>query len=361
MGWESFGLPVMGGLINTIAGVFGGSSGGGMSTKKRKELIDYQQEKSKELMGLSNDFSREMYEMQSEDEKERMGLQFNYNKMTGDYNQQLAKDMWEYTGYENQKRQMEEAGLNPGLMYGQGGGGGQSTSGGAMQGVTALQPMGLQVALQAKAQDAQIQLAQAQAEKIITETNQMRTIDIAQKIAGLVQTVVSTGLTATQKKKTTAEIEQLGKSIEQINANIESVRENTELVKFQNRINKILENSFSYEADGKYYDFQDVIISKFYKEFLTNNIRMDKEIVELLNQKGIAERLAKDLDAIVQGKRNELSLTEKSLELKTTELERARYELKNDKAVGDILEEIGTDSKYSKLLTAIIKYFTTKK
>ena len=361
MGWESFGLPVIGGLFNTIAGVFGGSSSRGMNTKKQKELMDYQQEKNKELMGLSNDFSREMYEMQSEDEKERIGLQFNYNKMAGEYNQKLAKDMWEYTGYGNQKKQMEEAGLNPGLMYGQGGGGGQSTSGGAMQGVTALQPMGLQVALQAKAQDAQIQLAQAQAEKIMTETNQMRTVDIAQKVAGLVQTVVSTGLTAMQKKKTTAEIEQLGKSIEQINANIESVRENTELVRFQNRINKAIENSTYYDENGKSYDYGDVVIGKMYKEYLTNNIRLDKETVELLNEKGIAERLARDLDAIVQGKLNELSLTEKSLELKGTELERARYELKNDKAVGDILEEIGTDSKYSKLLTSIIRYFATKK
>lgn len=45
---------------------------------------------------------------------------------------QNQKDMWDYTNYENQKSHMEAAGLNPALMYGQGGGGGVTAGSGAV-------------------------------------------------------------------------------------------------------------------------------------------------------------------------------------------------------------------------------------
>lgn len=48
-------------------------------------------------------------------------------KAMGDYNIKNAKDMWEYTGYGGQMRQIKEAGLNPALLYGMKGGGGITT------------------------------------------------------------------------------------------------------------------------------------------------------------------------------------------------------------------------------------------
>jgi hypothetical protein len=45
-----------------------------------------------------------------------------------DYNQQKALAMWKDTNYAAQKEQMKLAGLNPAMMYGMGGGGGQSTA-----------------------------------------------------------------------------------------------------------------------------------------------------------------------------------------------------------------------------------------
>lgn len=47
-----------------------------------------------------------------------------------DFQQQKQLEMWEKTGYSAQMKQMKEAGLNPGLLYGMGGGGGQSIGGG---------------------------------------------------------------------------------------------------------------------------------------------------------------------------------------------------------------------------------------
>ena len=40
--------------------------------------------------------------------------------------------MWDYTNYENQVKHLEAAGLNPALLYGQGGGGGATAAGGAV-------------------------------------------------------------------------------------------------------------------------------------------------------------------------------------------------------------------------------------
>ena len=131
------------GAMGLVAGAIG-------AAKQRK----WQAEQNE----LNREFSREMAEKQNQYEVDRMGLQARYNKEAANYSQELAKDMWNYTGYENQRAQMEAAGLNPALMYGSGGGGGQSTSGGSQQGVTALQPMALQVALQAEQTRANIAL-----------------------------------------------------------------------------------------------------------------------------------------------------------------------------------------------------------
>lgn len=340
---------VLSGLLNTAISVFGGNRGGGMSLKSQMKLQDHAHEKAMELA-----------EQQNRWELDRMALQYGYNQDAANFNQQLAKDMWEYTGIGGQMRQIKENNLNPALLYGNGGGGGQSTSGGSMQGVTAIQPMGLSIAIQAKQQMAQAELAEAQARKLDTETAQMRTVGIAQSVAGIVQTIAQTDLINEQKTKLKADVEQIGKTVEQLNANIDSIRENTELVKFQNRINKVLENSFSQDEDGKQYDFKEVIITKFYEEFLTRKLQMDKEQIEYLNEKGVAERLANDLDKIAEGKLNEVSISEKTIKKLQSEIDRNNWELKNDKAFGDIIEEIGGDSKYSKLLMQVINRLLQK-
>lgn len=66
-------------------------------------------------------------ERQLEQQEKLQGLQLRGAKEMADYNQQKQLEMWQKTGYEAQKKQMEAAGLNPALMYGMGGGGGQST------------------------------------------------------------------------------------------------------------------------------------------------------------------------------------------------------------------------------------------
>lgn len=316
----------------------------------------------KEMQQQSFEYGREMAAKQNQYELDRMKLQNEYNREAADYSQELAKEMWEYTGYGNQKRQMIEAGLNPALLYGGGSGGGQTANGGSMSGPSSIQPMALQVGLQAQQQVAQTELTMAQAAKIRQDTLKDATVGMAQSVMNLITSINNNDKIKVDKQKVTKEIEVLGENMEKIRADAEQVRENTELIKFQNRVNKIIENSTYWDENDneKAYDFTDVIITKFYKEFLTNNLRMDKEQVEMLNEKGIAERLAKDLDLIVQGKINQISITEAQLEKLRNEIDRQDWELKNDKALGDIIESIGGDSKYSKLLMLVINRLIQK-
>ena len=60
-------------------------------------------------------------------------LQIAGNIELANYSQNLQKDMWNYTNYENQIKNLKAAGLNPALMYAKGGVGGQTGSANAGQ------------------------------------------------------------------------------------------------------------------------------------------------------------------------------------------------------------------------------------
>ena len=60
---------------------------------------------------------------------EKMATQHGYNIESQKLGQQFNKEMWNYTNYENQKRHLENAGLNPALLYGMSGGGGATATG----------------------------------------------------------------------------------------------------------------------------------------------------------------------------------------------------------------------------------------
>ena len=68
---------------------------------------------------------------------------------------------------------MKAAGLNPALLDGGSGSAGQA-HGATVSPATAMQPMGLQVALQAQQAAAQTALTNAQAEKIRSETTEQK-------------------------------------------------------------------------------------------------------------------------------------------------------------------------------------------
>ncbi|AXH76994.1 MAG: DNA pilot protein [Microviridae sp.] len=97
-------------------------------------------------------------------------MQISGQKELTDYNMAKQLQMWKDTSYGAQKEQLEKAGLNPGLMYGMGGGGGQSTgqTGSNVSGGNA--PQGGREIAEMMGMGMQMQLLKAQKENIEADT-----------------------------------------------------------------------------------------------------------------------------------------------------------------------------------------------
>ena len=65
---------------------------------------------------------------QQEQQSALTQIQLEAQKELSKYNLDLQKQMWDYTGYENQVKHLKAAGLNPALLYGKSGGGGQTAN-----------------------------------------------------------------------------------------------------------------------------------------------------------------------------------------------------------------------------------------
>lgn len=81
---------------------------------------------------------------QHERQKELMGIQLKNQQELNKQGNELQFDLWNKTNYGAQVKHMNEAGINPALLYGQSGGGGATTGsqgGGSAQGGNAAAPM----------------------------------------------------------------------------------------------------------------------------------------------------------------------------------------------------------------------------
>ena len=370
---------VIGSGMGLIGNLFGGL---GARRKKRyaKEMMDYQNKL--ELERMEQQFG---YQQQAAAQEQKYALdmynhQFNTESA---YNREMLEDQRKYDSPVQEMARLKEAGVNPALYYSSGGGSGgsgigamgisASGSSASVGAPTGIQPMAVQVGLQAQQQEATIDLTKAQAAKTRAET-------IAETGIGMAQRVLDALGKAKENKKTDVDVKKVEKEVENIDAaiqvakeNANVLKENKELLAYQNKINqlkqkiKIHMETEAYTDDGenksswsKEYGFEDIIIQQETKKLLTEFMKMDKDYSEALKDRTIAVRLYNDIDKVIQGKLNELSITDKNLKLLETRLERDDYELKNDKALGDILNDLGGDSKYSKLLMGVINWFIRK-
>ncbi|AXH73040.1 MAG: DNA pilot protein [Microviridae sp.] len=142
-------------------------------------------------------------------------------KDLGKFNQGLALDTWNKTNYSAQRKQMEKAGLNPGLMYGSAGSGGttQGGSAGSVTGGVAEHPsksmaMGMEYMLQAETQKAQV-------ENIKADTK-VKEAEVAAKGAGTEKTGAESEQVKqlTQNAKVQEEILKYEKEIKSIELNV---------------------------------------------------------------------------------------------------------------------------------------------
>ena len=177
-----------GGITGAVGGLIGGLFGGnGSSVKKQKELM----------------------ELQNQYEQGNMKYQAELNEQAAQANQQRMIDYFnltaQYNSAKEQVKRLNDAGLNPALMYGQAGAGGAgtgSTGGAQAQGVGLAQSQAVGMGLQLKAIAAQTKLAEANAAKANAE---------AEKISGV------------DTEKTKNEIENITQGIKESDARIKDI------------------------------------------------------------------------------------------------------------------------------------------
>ena len=350
MGFLNF-LNKGGGLITGIAGTIAGA----VSSSKDRDM-------QRELQQKQMEYGREMYAQQSKDENQRMERQNEWNKEAAAKSQEYAKEMFDYTGYENQVKQMKAAGLNPALLNGGSGSAGQA-HGATVEPATAMQPMGLQVALQAQQIAAQTALTNAQAEKIRSETTEQKVenivgigVDLAKKVAEV-----------RKSKKDTEEVEQkienlkktaeaTEESIKLIKANVDNKEVQTRIAQFQDDINKAIKSSSWFEK-GKSYGWEDTLIEKYYKGFKNDIAELSYNEKKMLFDKNILERLSKDMELIAQGKLDEMTKPTQEVQLLLKQYERDDWELGQDRVFSDMLENLTGQGEYTRLLGKILNIF----
>ena len=113
-----------------------------------------------------------------------MEIQAELNQKNAKFNTAQAKEMWNYTNFENQMKHIKEAGLSPGLIYGMGGNGGSTQGAGAANGVGLPQDQSVGMGLRAQEIGiemanalSQIKLNESQANKNEAEANKIKGVD----------------------------------------------------------------------------------------------------------------------------------------------------------------------------------------
>lgn len=351
MGFLNFlnkgGSGLISGIANTITGAV-----------QNKQALAWQKEQWQQQM----QYGREMWEKQNQSENDRMALQNQWNKDAAAQSQQYAKEMFDYTGYENQVKQMKAAGLNPALMNGGGGSAGQASAGAEVQPAQAFQPMGIQMALQAEQVMANTQLANAQAQKTRAEATAQNMQNLIGSSIDLAQKIGEIGRTKQEKKNLEITYERTKKEVEKIQEEVNNLitqgdvlKENKELLEFQNGVNRIIKNGTYFDEKGKETDWEQAVLMKYFGPLGKEMAQWDKDEQQALFDKGVLERMMKDIDAIATGKVNEFSLAGIKFDLMQKEWERADFELEQDKAASKLLDEMTGEGEYARLLGKVLK------
>ena len=333
---KEIGSAALGGLTGGVGSLVSGAIGGlgslfGIGSRKEKK-------------------ARKAEEREHQRQLEYMGLQAQYNKEQAKYSTELSKEMWDYTNYENQIKHLKEAGLNPALLYGQGGGGGSAAGGGTAAGVGLPSSTGVGMGIQWEQMEAQKELAKAQAAKTNAEAAKLMTTD--------------TENVESNTEKNRQEIKESQKRIESLTSQIHKTNEESKIIEFNNYLNELRRSiTLQGEVNGKTVwtkGFAEIYKTNELQRMLADYGISQKEYQEAKNDKEIAIRLSDALDEIANGK---IAVFGKMVEeakqaQNITSMEKWQFE--QDKALSDLINSLGGEGKYGKLLTALISAIFNK-
>lgn len=333
---KGIGSAALGGLTGGVGGLVTGAIGGigsllGIGSRKEKK-------------------AREAEEREHKRQLEYMGLQAQYNKEQAKYSTELAKEMWDYTNYENQIKHLEAAGLNPALLYGQGGGGGSAAGSGTAAGVGLPTSTGVGMGIQWEQMEAQKELAKAEAAKTNAEAAKLMTTD-TEKVKS-----------DTEKNK--QEIEESKKRINLLTSQIHKTNEESKGIEFNNYLNDLRKKiKVQQEINGKTtrtLTFDEIFTENEKRKMLAENEISRKEYEEARNDKEVAIRLSDALDEIANGKIAVFGKMVEEAKKAKNETAIQKWQFEQDKALSDLIEELGGEGKYGKLITKIISAIFNK-
>lgn len=180
-------------------------------------------------------------------QKKLMALQIKGQKEMGLFNQGLAMDMWNKTNYEAQRRHIENAGLNAGLMYGGAGAGAttQTPTGNVSGGDAPMgggEVKGLGMTLQSVAQ---LALLKAQKENIEADTKQ-KEVNTA-KTAGVDTEAVKASIKLVEEKTKGTQLENEGQvftnKLLEVQKNVGEATEETQVNTLKQNYEKLVEET----------------------------------------------------------------------------------------------------------------------
>ena len=226
-----------------------------------------------------------------------------------DYNMMKQMEMWRNTNYTAQMEQLRKAGLNPGLIYGMGGGGGQTTNIEAGKVTGANAPTGgneiasmIGMGLTRELQKAQIENIKAQTEKTRTEnaaipSNVSKTEAETESITqGIENQKAQQDLIEPQRHATEVASDINARSSNsQVAAWAKKVEEQTEQVRAQLRENNINDKLIEQKIQSLTAQYAQVAIDNALKEATTGKTNQEIEAIkQQIGLNKIDEEMAKD-------------------------------------------------------------------
>lgn len=296
---------------------------------------------------------------QKKENRELMKYQADLNQQQAYYSTGLAKDLWDYTNYENTVRHIKAAGLSPSLIYGGGGGGGSTSGTGQANGVGMPSKTGTEAGIQAQGMALQLanvasqtRLNESQADKNEAEAEKTRGVDTKAQEATIDNLIAQTsnekvkkGLILGQIRVADAEEELKRNTADWTKEKTEETRWN--IKSLQKGINKLVEEINGMKLDN---ELKERTIDNKVKESSLTLQNLMAEILLKGSQRKVNEEQAKAIPAEILQGWEKLVKEGKALDIQKKQMEAYVQDVVNKYELGNK----GLDIEEQKLIKDVV-------
>lgn len=317
------GASIGGSIANGLTGGFMGLLTGGLG----------------KLFGGGGMSQEDMLKMQYEYQSKLMGLQAQQNRELAQFNQGLAKDMWEFTNYENQIKHIKAAGLNPSLLYSKGGGGGASTSGAGTAGAASIPSApAIFMGLQLEQMKADIDKTKAETAASYAEAGS--------------KTGVENTKTEEETEKVRQEIDNLKKQGNILLESLSGIQEDNKLKEFQNWINDAKRKTRTTDES-----FAEALAGTEIREFLARENIAYRDWRKAAIDDDFNAKLSNFMDTLVKGEVAKATEQIERAKQAKNDTEFQKWTQQQERALSEALDELLNGAgKYEKILIGIAKW-----